>query len=1224
MELLTSVFRQLLSMSLTALPVMAVVLAARFLLRKAPKKFSYLLWAVVAFRLVCPVSFSTPVGLVEPEAIERRMETAGWSGSVESPVWSISEPAENDAPVIGAGWEPGSGGERHDAVVTPAGISEPDAAPGNLLLSAAAVTWLLGTAAVLAYGIASYCRLRRRVAQAVREEGNVWACDGIPTPFVLGFFQPRVYIPFRLPQEARAYVLAHERYHIRRLDHWVKLLGYLILAVYWWNPSVWLCWVLCCRDMEMSCDEAVLAKLGDGVKAGYSMSLVSFALDRRAPMALAFGEHDAARRVKNVLNWKRARPAVVFLAVAAVVLVAAVCGTDAERDSWMEAKHTGSAVAFTCEMKEPIRSWAIYEDIYENGELISSIPRLSDSFRGDDGASSRELRGSLSIPPVYETDNGINGDLTVHFSATGGVTWGLTLPKEHYTGMGSILGDGSGQAGRWKLEDDGSVVLYTVMFSTQPNGAIQVGGTENMWISDNDTVLQYRFVTSTLSLKELTADSSLARTLFDLRTDSVKDTEAVEAILTALGMDVAYTLEPFEGREDILLIRCAEEPGINMSSVDALLRALVGDVRQVGHAYLRPDGNAVYVNTYVNADRDWLEDAAQSMGYRNIKEMGKTAAGIQALLDYLGWEEQTGPTVDLPNRTAQELYALRTDSTGKRSDVEKMLEVLNTDALGTYTVEWVDVETVRVRFGSLFVSRDELQSGMQSRAALIMAVGGEVAQVRWSGEGSGSWLAQYYRAGADYIAESLGYQDVARMGSTVEGIQTLLDYLGWEEQADSLDILARTLYAAKGDPEALLTAMETAEEPLGRYAIQNSAGNYLSLLFYDSPVAPEKRSTLMWRYSMVLLALLDDYAATTWNWIDDGVQTLPQNDGLWNTDTWLHAHGLAGTIRDYGTSPEAVRTLLGALYPQSGGGAPVSELGSSLSALRGMTPVLAQVIPERLMGGADWALTDDGILELSGKWPLRYYADSGEGRMSDASCLLLALLPEEVWAIRWVADGRPVEFSYMAEDDSNRNLFIEDTAFAWTEHRSGSGLYVRSCGQTAAGMTMLLDQLGIDEGDLPLMTAEPFTDILGYDGFISREYQNYSGGTDWSRRTYYAVTEDGTFPIAESFGWDEPQDYAVDLDGDGQEELVCGVTFNADGVKRVYVYQRRGDKIWQSSVTAEGLPGYTNTAGIGSDWEEYDPEEKLFRIHYHVEGQEDYAVAEVRGMSQLEEFYPYP
>ena len=812
MESLTSVFRQLLSMSLTALPVMAVVLAVRFLLGRVPKRFRYLLWAVVAFRLVCPVSFTSPVGLVEPGEMERRVETAGESYVGESRVtWNTEEQMEAFQKAVEHGNPPVYGGEDGYYVVTkPDGVSPADTLAGTVL-PMAAVVWLLGMAAMLAYGGGTYFRLRRRVAMAVRREGNVWECDNIPTPFVLGFFRPRVYIPFRLSEEERRYVLAHERYHIRHLDHWVKLLGYLILAVYWWNPSVWLCWVLCCRDMEMRCDEAVLARLGDGVKAGYSMSLVSFALDRRTPMALAFGEHDAARRVKNVLHWKRARPAAVFLAVAAVVLAAAVCGTDAERGSWLEAEWGGNGVAFACEMKEPIRSWAIYEDIYENGELISSRPCIMDSFQDDGGASPRELWTTLSVSPVYAED-GFSGELTVNFGLDGAgtvsATRSITLPKDHYTGMGSVFGDGGEETpARWKLEDDGSVALYTVKFSTLPDGGIRAGGR----VFDDDTVVRYRFVTSTLSMGELTADRSLARTLFDLRVDSAADTEAVEAILTALGMDVPYTLEPFEGREDILLIRCAEEPEINMSSVDALLRALVGDIRQAGYAYPKPDGSTVYVNTYVNADRDWLEETAQRLGYRNIKALGETAAGIQALLDYLDWEEQPGSSSGPLDELVRELFALRVDGTEGHSNVEKMLEVLHTDALGTYTVEWVDSETVRVRFGSLFVSRDELQSGMQGRAALIMAVGGDVAQVRWSGEEPESWLAQYYRAGADYIAENLGYQDAVRLGETAAGIRALLDFLGWAEpssaSSDPLDqtgtgsVQERQDYRITLDPE---------------------------------------------------------------------------------------------------------------------------------------------------------------------------------------------------------------------------------------------------------------------------------------------------------------------------------------------------------------------------------------------------------------------------------------
>ena len=212
------------------------------------------------------------------------------------------------------------------AVTAPAAIISPPAPAAAvdwqaLAWRGAAVVWLVGLAALLAYGVWSWLRLRRQVSAAVWNGGNVWECDAIPTPFVLGYVQPRIYIPFHLDSDERTYVLAHERYHLRRGDQWWKLLSCLILAVYWWDAAAWLCWVLFCRDLEMRCDEAVLAQLGDQVKRGYSLSLVSFAMERRFPAALAFGGHDAARRVKHVLAWKKETHRVAFLAAAVVLVV---------------------------------------------------------------------------------------------------------------------------------------------------------------------------------------------------------------------------------------------------------------------------------------------------------------------------------------------------------------------------------------------------------------------------------------------------------------------------------------------------------------------------------------------------------------------------------------------------------------------------------------------------------------------------------------------------------------------------------------------------------------------------------------------------------------------------------------------------------------------------------------------------------------------------------------
>ena len=327
MSVLETVFLQLLRMAEMALPVIAVVLALRLILRRAPRKYSYALWAVVGFRLICPVALSLPVSIFNLRTLKPAAERTwaigdGGAFSAVTP-WGPSvlaeTPAINPAPLPAAAVEVESG-----AAVMPAAM-----AAGHSILTVVTVIWLAGVLLLLGWFAAGLLRLRRQVAQAVRQDGNVWECDGIPTPFVLGLFQPRIYVPFHLGEEERRYVLSHERCHIRRRDHLVKPLALLILVVYWWNPAVWMCWVLFCRDMEMRCDEEVLEELGDQVKAGYSTSLLSFALDRRFPMALAFGEHDAARRVKHVLDWKRARPAVVFLALAAVVMTAVVCGTNA-------------------------------------------------------------------------------------------------------------------------------------------------------------------------------------------------------------------------------------------------------------------------------------------------------------------------------------------------------------------------------------------------------------------------------------------------------------------------------------------------------------------------------------------------------------------------------------------------------------------------------------------------------------------------------------------------------------------------------------------------------------------------------------------------------------------------------------------------------------------------------------------------------------------------------
>ena len=303
MAALTAVFSRLLSMAVAALPVMALVLAVRAALGRAPARYRYGLWLAVGFRLACPVSVARLWSLFNLPGIRAVGEAAGTVGS--GAVRALVDTAPTAAAV------PPS------AVNGTAVVAE--AAEPSFWETAfpwCAVLWALGVLAVLLWGVVSAVRLRRTVREAVWQGGEVWICGAVPTPFVLGLLRPRIYLPPHLADTDRTYILAHERHHIRRRDPWWKLLGWCLLAVYWWNPAVWLCWVLFCRDMEMSCDEAVLDVLGEQAKRGYSLSLVAHAAAAPMPAALAFGEHDAARRVKNVLSWKKATPRMAFLAAA--------------------------------------------------------------------------------------------------------------------------------------------------------------------------------------------------------------------------------------------------------------------------------------------------------------------------------------------------------------------------------------------------------------------------------------------------------------------------------------------------------------------------------------------------------------------------------------------------------------------------------------------------------------------------------------------------------------------------------------------------------------------------------------------------------------------------------------------------------------------------------------------------------------------------------------------
>ena len=308
---LKTVFSAVLNMSLTGSFTILAVMAVRLILKKAPKIFSYALWLVVLFRLLCPVSLVSEFSLIpEPAAPE--------TSAPVSQLQYWAEPEEDFLPSVP---EPNSESPNQDFFTEAPSSASPSLGAVELLSR----IWLLVMTGHSAWNF--WC-LHRKLSEAVRFRGNIYLADRIPTPFVLGLIIPKIYLPSYLNKEEQKYIIAHEREHIRRCDQVFKFLAYLALSIHWFNPLVWAAFLLSSRDMEMSCDEAVIRKLGPEIRADYSASLLRLATGHRiiAGAPLAFGEGDTKGRVKNMANWKKPKKAVLILSLVLSLLILVACG----------------------------------------------------------------------------------------------------------------------------------------------------------------------------------------------------------------------------------------------------------------------------------------------------------------------------------------------------------------------------------------------------------------------------------------------------------------------------------------------------------------------------------------------------------------------------------------------------------------------------------------------------------------------------------------------------------------------------------------------------------------------------------------------------------------------------------------------------------------------------------------------------------------------------------
>ena len=303
----STLFLSVLNMSITASLVMVIVLVVRFLLKKSPKIFSYALWIVVLYRLISPFTFESAVSLLPIN------ETP-----IPHDIVYSTEPQIN------------TGLNIVDNTINPM-LSMPNhieesASPLPIWLSIASVIWVIGIVIMLIYSIYQLIKLKQKLIGAIPSRDNIYLADHIDSPFVMGVVKPKIYLPSSLSATEQEFIIAHELHHMKRFDHITRILSFIALMIHWFNPFVWLAFILSGKDMEMSCDEAVMKKMNSDIRVAYSQSLLRFATGKKIITAtpLAFGEGDTKERIKNVMKYKK--PIIWVSAVAAMIVIGVAIG----------------------------------------------------------------------------------------------------------------------------------------------------------------------------------------------------------------------------------------------------------------------------------------------------------------------------------------------------------------------------------------------------------------------------------------------------------------------------------------------------------------------------------------------------------------------------------------------------------------------------------------------------------------------------------------------------------------------------------------------------------------------------------------------------------------------------------------------------------------------------------------------------------------------------------
>lgn len=388
------VFLKLVNLSISASWLILAVLVLRVVLKKAPKWVMPLLWGVVALRLVCPFSIESALSLIpSAETIPSEIVT------------ETREPVLYEQATLDIVTNP----TLPSAAEVPVGVSRQQAQVDFNIYS---VLWLAGMAALLVHALVSAGKLKRKLATAILLRDNIYESEFVDSPFVFGVVKPNIYLPMHMDEGTAAYVIAHERAHLARRDHWWKVLGYLVLALHWFNPLVWVAYILFCRDIELACDEKVVKGLDGAARADYSQALLSCAAPKRAVAAcpLAFGEGNIKTRVKSALHYKKPAFWVAAAAVLAVVIVAVCFLTNpkSERGSLVWAQKLNAADVASIELYVPAEGKARQYKKLDTEEMAQAV-ELINSSRGTYIEKPETVYGGLPVWFLLTMDDG-----TVH------------------------------------------------------------------------------------------------------------------------------------------------------------------------------------------------------------------------------------------------------------------------------------------------------------------------------------------------------------------------------------------------------------------------------------------------------------------------------------------------------------------------------------------------------------------------------------------------------------------------------------------------------------------------------------------------------------------------------------------------------------------------------------------------------------------------------------------